>query len=216
MKKIELNPTNEYHLLRHFSNVSGDYIQGLIGQKYYYRDYQTCTYKQDQLNSKAIKEALATKGSKFFKNIKGIENPKQLLQLIQFHFDLIQKEEITWRKEHEEQSFCFIINYPIAVGYKNLISISDLTPTEQKEIKTVARSMNDGENNVMIKTVTGIKVAPIHTITVAVIDISELSFYLVTAYPGDGSPSPDFPNSKQSATDYQQSFEFWSNHVFVE
>lgn len=39
LDKVEINPTNEYHILRHYSYVDAPYIKTLIGKKYWFYDY---------------------------------------------------------------------------------------------------------------------------------------------------------------------------------
>lgn len=73
MKQSIINTTNEYHVLRHFLNVSDKYNEQLIGKEYlFYNQNKSCIQKE-VITQVSIEEALNTTGSKFFENISNFE-----------------------------------------------------------------------------------------------------------------------------------------------
>src|SRR5687767_14600893 len=98
-KKIEINASNEYHVLRHFQHVSKTYIQTLIGKKYSYFDFSDGKVKERIVDQDAIDEALQSQGTKFFPNIKGLSIPRELLQLIIKEFESLQPSDIKWKSK---------------------------------------------------------------------------------------------------------------------
>lgn len=85
-KKFEINPTNKFHILRHFEFVEEDYKKTLINELYWYYDYSQEKFVASYISKDDIRHALETIGTKFYKNIPGIENPKKLLELIKEKF----------------------------------------------------------------------------------------------------------------------------------
>lgn len=211
MKSIEINPTNELHLLRHFSGVAKEYSDQLVGQEYYHYDYKLGKFKKGHISPNVIQAALETTGSKFYKDITGIENPKKLLQLIKVKFEA--QKNIHWSPTANGINYAFLINHDSDVGNKNLIKVSELSDPDKKRVHKVSRG--EGESSVMVNIVNGIGVRKLKTIEVGVLDSPELDFLFVTAYPGDLMHTEDFPNDKQPEQEYKVSKEFWDNHVFV-
>jgi len=216
MNKFQINITNQYHILRHFNYVDNQYIKNLIGKEYYYYSHNLQSFRGAEIDLKSIEDALKTKGSKFLKNIKLLETPRKLLILIKNEWDLLREKEITWQTNSLGRSFSFIINYSEAVGYKDLISIEDLTSAERKRINTFPRSNHEGEKSVLIKTISGVEKKLINTIEVGILDTMELPFYLITAYPGDLMPTLDFSHENQLQLEHDLSLDYWNTHVFIE
>ncbi len=210
MKNIKINATNEFHLLRHFSSVDKEYIKSLLGQEYYYHDNETNTFKSGIISSIDIKHALQTKGSKFFDNILGIENPKRLLLIINKEFKSINKK---WKPCTNGKYIDFLIEYFEPVGYKNLVPVNSLTDEEKKKVIKVGRGRK--ESSVIINEISNIDMKKLNTIEVGVLNTEELPFLLVTAYPGDLTKTIDFPSKSQTKEDYEKSVKFWNEHVFV-
>ncbi|HEC65177.1 MAG TPA: hypothetical protein ENI23_07785 [bacterium] len=216
MKRIGLNTTNEYHILRHFDYVPNTYTKGLLGKEYFYYNYSDGSFQDGEIDQETIKEALETKGSKFLRGIKQLETPREVLDLVKKRFDLLKEDEITWEIGDSNRFFSFIIKYSEPVGYKDLISIDNLTAEQKKRVRTVPRSNHEGEKSNMVKTISGIEKEPIDTIEVGIQDSEKLPFYLVTAYPGDLTLTKDFPNNTQSKEEYAVSKKYWNSHAFIE
>lgn len=215
MKTLEINPTNEYHILRHFTDVSADYIKSLIGKEYYYFNNEHRHFHQGVIDAIAITEALETVGSKFTKNVKGIENPRELLNLMKVKFESYAEAEIEWKVKDEYRFFPFLLTHSEAVGFKNLVPIDGLTAEQKDRVKTMPRSAHAGEDTVMVKVVADVEMQPTNSIVAGVFDYEDLPFYQATAYPGDVMFTPDFPNASQSEEEYAASKHYWETHVFI-
>lgn len=213
MKQLQINPTNEFNLLRHYSKINEDYSKTLLGQEYFFHNHSTGHFEKGIVTDEAITNALETKNSKFFNNIPGLNTPNELLNLIKDKFDSFKPEEIKW--EGSKKFFSFLIEYPEPVGIKNLIPIESLTDEEKTRVKTLPRSNKVGETGIMIKTIEGIEAKPLETIEIGLQDSEELTFYLVNAYPGDMEVTPGFPSDRQSKEEYEKSIEYWDTHVFI-
>lgn len=77
LNRFEINPTCEFHILRHFSSVDTEYSNTLVGQEYFYYDHNQNKFIKSAISPEDIEIALKTKGTKFFQNIEGIETPKK-------------------------------------------------------------------------------------------------------------------------------------------
>lgn len=111
--------------------------------------------------------------------------------------------------------FSFLIEYPEPVGYKNLININELSIREKTSIKKESRSEHISESKVIINTIEGIELKKLNTIEIGITDSPELDFLLVTAFPGYGLKTLDFPTEGQNKEDSQASKNFWDKYVFV-
>jgi len=132
--KVEINATNEFHILRHFSYVDPEYSKSLIGKNYFYYDYAKNKFVKSIISSEDVQYALNTKGTKFFENIKGIENPKKLLSLIKEKLKLkIESGSISWIPQEKNRIATFSIQYNEKVGEENLIPISSLVSKKKRE-----------------------------------------------------------------------------------
>jgi len=184
LKKFIINPTNEFHILRHYEFVDNSYKETLINKPYWYYDYFQKKYISSYISQNDVNYALETIGTKFYKNVKGIENPKKLLELIKNEFvKLISKNKIHWTLDGENKVTKFSINVDSAVGRINVLSIDSLSNGDKKNIKSISRSKCMGENGVVVNTVSGIKQGSTNMIYVEIIETKQLSFYMMTAFP---------------------------------
>ena len=128
LEKFVINSTNEFHILRHYEFVDDSYKETLINKPYWYYDYSQKKYISSRISQNDVEYALETIGTKFYKNIKGIENPKKLLELIKKEFiKLISKDKIHWIFNGENKVAKFSINFDSAVGMINVLSINSLS-----------------------------------------------------------------------------------------
>lgn len=215
MNHIEINASNEYHILRHFESVSDSYKASLVNKEYFYHNAGKDKFEQEIITSDKIEAALNTKGSKFFKDIPGIATPIDVLKIVKTEFEKISYEEQNWEGNLTKKFFSFLINYDYPVGLKNLVNIKDLTKEERSRIKKVTRGSHSGDDTVLINTVENVSTKKINTIEVCLVDTVELPFYFITAFPGDLEEAPDFPNSNQSTKDFVLSTQYWDSHVFI-
>jgi len=192
MELLKADATNQYHLLRHYVSCSKEYLQTLIGKKYQYYDYQSGQFVASIITQKDLEVAFRTRGSKFFTDVPGIENPKALIEVI----------KVQIKKLKLSKPGAFIFEYPVAVGEANLVTIETLGEKQKQQIVKVPRSNQGGDSQVIIQTISGIVKKPTKKI---VVELTIVDKHLnVTAYPGE-ELSPDFSDQK-----------FWDSHVFVE
>ncbi|HCU01478.1 TPA: hypothetical protein DIC62_01605 [Candidatus Nomurabacteria bacterium] len=184
MDKFAINPTNEFHILRHFEFVEDEYKKSLTGKLCRYWDYSQEKYIDSYISQDDIECALETIGTKFFKNIEGIENPKKLLELIKEKFTgLNVKNELRWIADKERRLTNFSFEYDCPVGDMNCLSIDKLSDEEQKNIKSVLRSKCVGENNIVVNITSGIELQSTMTIYVEIVETKQLPFFAITAFP---------------------------------
>lgn len=184
LEKFIINSTNEFHILRHYEFVDNLYKETLINKPYWYYDYSQKKYILSHISQNDVKCALETIGTKFYKNIKGIENPKKLLELIKKEFvKLISKNKINWTLNGENRVAKFSINFDSAVGKINVLSINSLNNNDKKNIKSISRSKCMGENDVIVNTISGIELGSTNMIYVEIVETTQLPFYIMTAFP---------------------------------
>lgn len=189
-EKYAINPTNEFHILRHFKFVENSYKETLLGQPYWYYDYAQKKFLNSKISKIDIEYALKTIGTKFEKNIVGIENPKKLLRLIGRSFrELLSTDKICWTDYLEYKTTAFTFNYQFSVGQMNCLNVDNISEKDRARIKRISRSKCAGENEVVVNTISGIELASTKTIRVEIVDTKQLQFYTITAFPDCSLPS---------------------------
>ncbi len=184
LEKFAINPTNEFHVLRHFEFVDEAYTKTLINKPYWYYDYAQKKYLAAHISQKDIDYALETIGTKFYRNIEGIENPRKLLKLIQKKFVALSlKNEIKWINEGERNIFAFTFAYAMDVGDMNCLTINKLTDSDKKNIQAISRSECVGEEGVVVDTISGIELLATNRIYVEIVETKQLPFFAITAFP---------------------------------
>jgi len=211
---IVSDPTTEFHILRHYTNLPDDYKKTLIGQKYSYYDPEKQGFVESTISLEDVEAGLKTKGSKFFDNIPGIETPKAVLIQIknQLKKSLLDSVLI-WIDRGKYQTVAFTFNYDAEVGYLGLIHRNELTEEERGLIKRVPRGNSGGDAQIFIQILSGITKKPTKSIAVELTRVSGRPYLSVTAYPG--VLTPDFPSPSQSEEEQEYCKEFWDNHVFI-
>lgn len=181
MNKIEINPTNEFHILRHFSDVSFDYRTAVIGKPYWYYDYAQKKYCESVVTEDDIENALNAVGTKFLESVSGIENPKKLLELINEKFLVLYGEDsIKWMTDDDTEVASFSFEYGASVG---LINVLPKKSFGLDEIKKVKRSKCLGEDGVLVEIVSGVDLRPTNIIYAEMVKTPLLPFYAITAFP---------------------------------
>jgi len=184
------SPTNQYHLLRHYKNVSDKYTNLLIGKPCFYYDYTVQDFKNSTISTQDIHHALQTIGTKFAQDIPGIETPKKLLEIIESHFKNLQEnQQITWQQEQDYQCTSFIFEYSHPVGNINCLAIESLTMQQKARIKQVTRSQCKGESTVLVNTIQDIPTKTTNKICVQITMSNESPFLFISAYPCCDLPS---------------------------
>ena len=194
LEKLAINPTNEFHILRHFESVDNSYKETLLGMQYWYYGYEQKKFISSYITKEEILYATKTIGTKFYNNITEINNPKKLLDLIkEKYIELNSKKEIYWRMENERMVADFSINYRQPIGEMNCLSINKIGNKDKGSIKSVFRSKCAGENNVNVNTISGIKLSTTNVIYVEIVEVKQLPFFVITAFPdcSANNNSPD-------------------------
>lgn len=214
LDKFVVNPACELHILRHFRTIEPHYAKTLVGQEYYYFDYERNTYVKSVITPQDIQIALQTKGSKFYPNTLGLETPKKVLARVQSELKKkIRMVSVSWIEKETFASVKFSFDYERAVGDKDVIALSTLTKAEKAKVHKTSRSDHSSEKSVMINTVAGVRKSKINTVSVEIVKTDALPFYFVTAYPGE--LGPDFPHSSQSNEEFADNKKYWDRHVFI-
>ncbi len=196
LKKYEINPTNEFHILRHFKFVENQYKETLINQPYWYYDFTQKRFFYSKISKVDIENALKTISTKFEKNIAGIENPKKLLEIIKSKFqELILDNKIHWVDNTGYKTTTFTFEYVFSVGQMNCLLIDNISEKDKARIKRVFRSKCVGENDVVVNTISGIETSFTKTISVQIVETKQLPFYTITAFP-DCHISDDISDDK--------------------
>ena len=185
-----INATNEYHILRHYQTVSDKYTASLINKPFFYYDHNKESFIKDQINIQDLQSALASIGTKFSSNIPGKNTPRELLKLIESHFETLkQSDQIKWQQEQDYQFTSFIIEYSQPIGNINCLSLESLTMDQKAKVKQLTRSQCKGESGILVNTIQGIATKTTNKICVQITDSSHLPFLFVSAYPYCNLPS---------------------------
>ena len=184
LEKYIINPTNEFHILRHFQYVDDSYKKTLIGQPYWYYDYSQKKFASSKISQIDVKNALKTIGTKFEKNIIGIESPKKLLEIIKNRFrKLLTDNKIYWIDNIEYKTATFTFDHQFSVGEMNCLNRDSIPERDKGRIKSVLRSKCAGENAVIVNTISDIKLSSTKSIHVEIVETKQLPFYTITAFP---------------------------------
>lgn len=214
MEKFVVNPTCEFHILRHFTTIDARYAKTLTGKEYFFFDYNKNAYAKSVITPQDIQIALQTKGSKFSPNILGLKTPKEVLARVRLELEKkIRSKGIGWVEKEEYASAKFAFNNERAVGDKDVVAISTLTKAEKARVQKTPRSDDGSEKSVIMNTITGVRKSKINTVSVEIVKTDALPFYFVTAYPG--VLGPDFPHASQSKDEFAYNKKYWDNHVFL-
>ncbi len=215
IKGISCDLTTQFHLLRHYKSLPKDYISLLIDKEYDYYDYDKSEFVKSILDRNTVEEGLKTKGSKFFSHVKGVETPKELIYLIRQQLkEEINNGSIFWIQRSSYKTAMFSFIYREDVGYDDLVSIDTLSEYKKSKITEVRRGAGSGENNIFIKTLTGIPRKTTRKISVELTKIPGRHYFSVTAFPGN--LSPDFPNPQQNKAERDYCKKYWDTHVILE
>jgi len=189
IEKLFINPTNEFHILRHFEYVNDSYKETLIGQPYWYYDYSQKKFVFSKISEVDIENALKTIGTKFKKNVNGIESPKKLLEVIKHRLkSLLTDNKICWIDNGEYKAATFIFDYKLSVGKMNCLDRDDILEKDKVRIKSVLRSKCAGENTVVVNTISDIELSSTKAIHVEIVETKQLPFYTITAFPDCSLP----------------------------
>jgi len=189
LEKSIINPTNEFHILRHFKYVDDSYKETLIGQPYWYYDYSQKKFVFSKISEVDIEYALKTIGTKFEKGINGIESPKKLLEIIEERFqELSSDNNISWIDNITHKTAIFTFDYKLPVGKMNCLDRATIPEKDKARIKSVLRSKCTGENAVIVNLISDIELPSTKSIHVEIVETKQLPFYTITAFPDCSLP----------------------------
>ncbi len=211
---IVANPTNEYHVLRHYPRLPESYSNMLVGEKYEYFDYRQRKFLSSIISRKDIEIAYQTKGTKFYPRVSGIENPRALIGFIKAGLQkLISAKSMTWIQKPQYDTLMLTMMYHEFVGNQDLVPIHTLPRKLRSKVQTISRGNHEGERSIMIKTITDVPKIPTRCISVEINLMPRQPRAFLTAYPG--ALAPGFPTPNQYREEYQYNKAFWDTHVFL-
>ncbi|MBI4599960.1 hypothetical protein HY732_03485 [Candidatus Uhrbacteria bacterium] len=209
---LAVNATNEYHILRHYSDMAEEYTNSLIGREYEYYDHATRTLVSSIISMDDIPLAFQTKGSKFYGGIKGLENPREIITYVKNELrDRIVRDGLFWICKPTHDFLIFSITHSEHVGGKDFVTVASLTQDQKRNIKTVPRSVRE---EIMFRTVSGVPKMPTNRFVVEINYFPGKEFAYMTAYPGE--VGPPFPDIGQSEEEYEYNKRYTDAHVFLE
>lgn len=209
---IKPDSTTEFHLLRHFSQVSEQYTQTLIGKEYAYYEGRKGELKKDIITRAKIEEALQIKGSNFYLQIYDFKNPLELIDSIKTKTKTkLKKTEIFWIAQKSREKSIYVLKYPYSIGKIGVVKIDNLEKKEQKKIKKELRGKVAGDN-LYVNVVKGVK-ASVTNQLVVVLKKEKGIITVLTAY--SGIVAPDFPKNDQEKEEREYNRNWWKRHVFV-
>lgn len=211
---VVANPTNEFHLLRHFMRTTKEYERTLLGQPYEYYDPETKVFKSSTLVEHDLAAAYQTTGTKFYPGVSGLETPRRLITLIRHELSKrVVRRDMHWIVSPHRQVLQLSLSCPEAVGDQDLVVIEDLPVASRERVQRVVRGGHAGERATMIQTVTGIAKQSTRNIAVEIQLVRGRSTAFLTAYPGELSPS--FPANGQDPEEYGYNKSFWDQRAFI-
>lgn len=198
---LKLDNELEVHLLRHYSEISSDYMNTLLNQ---------------DIEENMIRSALNTIGSKFTLNLQqeNIENPKKLLARIQLEAqDLIKNHELQFVNKGGKRFTAFSFMTDLPIGYEGLVSIASIPQDLKVNLIKKHRGEIDGDE-FQVWSIRNYKSNMIQQIAVELyFDLHINKLLHITAYPG--KYSPDFPNRNQSIEEQKYNKQFWDAVAFI-
>ncbi|MDP2631026.1 MAG: hypothetical protein Q8P56_06515 [Candidatus Uhrbacteria bacterium] len=209
---LAANPTNEYHILRHYSDMPKAYTDSLVGKEYEYYNYETRGFTSSIISQDDIQTAFQTKGSKFYNDVSGLENPHKIIEYIKEELRArIGQGNMFWICKPTFDFLIFSITYSENVGDKDFVTVDSLSHEQQARIKMVPRSTRE---EVMFRTVSGVAKMSTNRFVVEIHHFPGKQFAYMTAYPGE--VGPPFPDSNQSVEEYEYNKRYTESHVFIE
>ena len=211
LNKIEVAPESELHLARHFTVLSREYQQSLLGKSFQRTNRATGGTETVTINEEMIEQALATKGSKFYKDVDGVTNPRELIEFV--------KEQAIKRANDDslpvfDGGFCekmlFSIEMNRNVGQDGVVAV-DCIDSAVTQLRQQSRGKL-GEDDFMVNLADGHQGVPSSKISV-VLGVIDGTPHIFTAYPG--SLAPDFPRDHQGSDELAYNQHFWETHAFI-
>jgi hypothetical protein len=182
---------NQFHVLRHFSNVDDEYQIELL--------------KNTNYSEQNITDQMAMSGSKFHPEL--AKNPGQLWENIQKHPDFVGPSDQDWVKNRFVVALTFQqLDFAEGIGNDSLIYLDDL---KANEYITLLKKNRDGHlvNQIQVNNINP-------TWQLNVIFCSDPQPFVKTIFPG--IYAPPFPDAvRQSDSEFTKNTSFWEQHAIV-
>ncbi len=189
-KEFTLSPRLQFHLLRHFTEPGGAYLEQLCSS-------YGCTVEE-------ATRQLRLPGSKFLKGF--ARDPLQLWEIIS---GLIAGGHFRSRMEGDRKIFSFAMDpeeYPDGIGTRGLLALTELAPEERQR---VIRQERDGFS---VLAVSGMEPRYTHEMHLVILLTDDP--FITTIYPG--MYAPPFPDAQhQGPEEFGRNREFWERHVLT-
>jgi hypothetical protein len=180
----------QYHVLKHFKEVDGPYMDKLCRN-------EICTREQ-------MLERMKRPGSNF--NSSWVSNPEVLIKALFLKLKAIDPS-VEWKNNRCELEIVFDREeFPEGIGYDNLIPLNELTGSEKANIVELERDA------IPLKTI--VKTPPPTWEIQLILERNGEEVRILTIFPGKYAPV--FPDPEiQSEEDYLTSKTFWETHVMM-
>lgn len=178
------NPSNAYHMLRHFDDIDPDYCTSLIGKPYRNFDYVYKKFYQDTISQQDIEYALNTIGGGFDGTAQGIENPSKLITRCKAQIQKKIADKPTQRSRASDGwKTEFTLYYPTIVWELVIRIKSELSSEDIARIITQPRSQHPSEQHSIVQTLSGIPKEQTDYLHIWIHDVSYLPFYFLSIFP---------------------------------
>ena len=186
IQSIKYTPQSQFHMLRHFESVDDITTQLLLNNG----------YTQNQ-----IQQELSLPGSKFFSHF--AKDINELLEKILKH---PYQKSTGINCNHIIESTLPIDEYPNGIGTKAVVSIDDISSSQQSQI------FKEKNRNYSLAHLLVDSLPVTNQCTLILKPISE-GFAFITAFSGESAmPIPDY---KMSKSQFDACKAYWDGHVFL-
>jgi hypothetical protein len=180
-KKLEINPTTEFHVLRHFQDVSAEYKHSLIAKSYHFFNHTFGKFESSVINELLIEHALQTIGGKFNLSTSKYTNPIDILELCQVQ--MAKLGTLEWIENGANKEANFQVECDDFIGTENIILEKELPFKECQKVEVKYRSLLPGEDKIFVKTLSGYQTKLTNKIDFHLVDTPLLPFLWVSAFP---------------------------------
>ena len=185
-KDIRYKIETEFHLLRHFSGLSGADEKRMVAAGF--------THEQ-------IQEQLALPGSRFYASF-----AQDLPALIR----RLEKANLIYQTGSNENIICTATfsqeEFPDGIGTVSVLHTEEIESSRQKNIYVLP-------NRGILMNHLDVPELPVTRQCSIILSQNNGNHFVVSAYPGP--PGMPVPNEKMNAALYEQCKKFWDEHVFL-
>jgi hypothetical protein len=211
---LEPTPTSELHLGRHWNSLPESYTSALVGKEYEYYDQASKSVQKVQITPEKIAASFNVKGSKFYDNVSGLENPARLIAFVREEATRrAQDGSLKWFDVGYGKRTVFTVELPEEIGRDGLVSLSDLSEGELAQLEQQPRGKLQGDD-FKVNVIKGHPGKPTRKISVMIgIMKGETKPVVFAAFPGENAPP--FPTDQQGFAEREYGKRFWEQHAFI-